>query len=362
MEEEYYHPENIEQPKLRRVEYDGELSQITRIWAVNLALFFATLSFYRFWGRTRIRQYVWSHTSVLGSRLEYTGTGGELLKGFLIILPLYILLSFLNGIFPQAGAGFTIFFILIGFFAIFSGLRYRVTRSLWRGIRGHMDKDGYNAYQNLSLKRHFIDFISLGITIPRSQLLRWQCLVQNVSIGNQRTQFFFDCSGLALSNFLTLVLGFIAALIVNGVAAAFFIGLLSVDTPSDSEGISALFIIATVLSLACGYLAFYAVRQYYLADLARRRFSGILIGRVRFYTFYTRGQFIRFKIINMIIILISLGLGAAFVLHRKAQFFGTYLATAGEFTDEEINNMHDDSNTVAEGFLDSFGFDIGIFS
>ena len=360
--EDYLHPENIEQPVLRRVEYDGELSHITRIWAINLALFFATLSFYRFWGRTRIRQYVWTHTNILGSRLEYTGTGGELLKGFLVVLPLYIVLSFLNGAFPKLGGAFTILFVIIGFFAIFSSMRYRVTRSVWRGIRGFMGKDGYNAYQTLSFKRHVIDFLSLGITIPRSQLLRWQCLVEQISVGRQHVQFFFDSKGLALSNIATLIIGAIAGVVIGSIVSGFFMGLLPTDASNERETLGGLFVIAMTLAFGCGYLAFYAIRQYYVADLVRRRFSGILIGPVRFYTFYTRAQFIRFKLINMIIILGSLGLGGAFILHRKASFFGNYLATSGEFSDEDISNMYDGGNMVAEGFLDSFGFDIGIFS
>ena len=74
-------PKNTEQAAAtteKVISYDGSLSHITKLWLINVTLFFVTLSLYRFWGRTRIRQYVWSHITILGDRLEYTGTGKEL--------------------------------------------------------------------------------------------------------------------------------------------------------------------------------------------------------------------------------------------------------------------------------------------
>ena len=45
-----------------------------------------TLGWSRFWGRTRIRRYLWNHFAILGDRFEYRGRGRELLIGFLLAL------------------------------------------------------------------------------------------------------------------------------------------------------------------------------------------------------------------------------------------------------------------------------------
>jgi uncharacterized membrane protein YjgN (DUF898 family) len=347
------------QPELTRITYDGELSQIARIWLVNLGLFVVTLSLYRFWGRTRIRQYVWAHTSILGSRLEYTGTGKELFKGFCIILPVYIGLSVLSTIFPNANAGFFIGFTMIGLIATYSGLRYRITRTAWRSIAGDMNKLGYNSYQTIGIKRYFIDIISLGITIPRSQIIKWKNLVEHISIGGKKAQYYFDGEGLALSNFVTLLLGVIIAVIFfivgNGMIAKMFNKSTSLSLEVYKHALFA-------LSAFLAFMIYYAIRQYYVAELVRRKFSGIIIGSVRFYTYYTRMQFIDFKVSNMVILLCLFGLGGPFILHRKAQFFAHYMATSGSFDDVELSEMQNTKNVVAEGFLDSFGLDIGIFS
>lgn len=66
--------------------YDGRLGELYVLFIKNLLLTIITLGIYRFWAKTRVRRYLWSHTSLFGDRFEYTGTGKELFLGFLIAL------------------------------------------------------------------------------------------------------------------------------------------------------------------------------------------------------------------------------------------------------------------------------------
>ncbi|MFM7304801.1 MAG: DUF898 family protein, partial [Alphaproteobacteria bacterium] len=67
---------------------------LERLVLRNLGLNLVTLWFYRFWAKTRWRRHIWSNISLLGDPVEYTGTGAEMFKGFLIALavlaPLFI--------------------------------------------------------------------------------------------------------------------------------------------------------------------------------------------------------------------------------------------------------------------------------
>src|SRR5262249_39832474 len=58
---------------------------------LNGVLRILTLGVYHFWGKTEIRQRIWSAVRVDGEPLEYRGTGGELLRGFLIVFFLVLL-------------------------------------------------------------------------------------------------------------------------------------------------------------------------------------------------------------------------------------------------------------------------------
>ena len=58
--------------------YDGKGGEIAKIALTNGLLGLVTLGVYRFWGKTRLRRYLWSHVSLDGDRLEYTGRGIDL--------------------------------------------------------------------------------------------------------------------------------------------------------------------------------------------------------------------------------------------------------------------------------------------
>src|SRR5688572_29525354 len=85
-------PEKPAKIKINRIEYDGRASAIFGIWALNFFMKIITIGIYSFWGKTRIRKYVTSCFSLGGDRFEYTGTGGELFKGFLKALPIILIM------------------------------------------------------------------------------------------------------------------------------------------------------------------------------------------------------------------------------------------------------------------------------
>jgi uncharacterized membrane protein YjgN (DUF898 family) len=116
-----------------------------RLMIRGAALQAITLGIYRFWLFTDMRRFLWANTEVEGESFEYTGTAVELLLGFLmaigILIPIYAmlflaslefgLLSRLSGIFA--------FVVLAGFgqYASYRARRYRLTRTVFRGLRFH---------------------------------------------------------------------------------------------------------------------------------------------------------------------------------------------------------------------------------
>ena len=110
-----------------------------------------TLGFYRFWLATDMRRHLWSNTEVDGDAAEYTGRGKELLIGFLvalaILVPIY-LGYFLIGLEAErlqafASIPLVAFFYLFAQFAIYRARRYRLTRTVWRGVRFWMSGSGW---------------------------------------------------------------------------------------------------------------------------------------------------------------------------------------------------------------------------
>jgi len=116
-----------------------------RLLIRGACLLLVTLGIYRFWLATDVRRFLWSNTEIAGDGLEYIGTAKELLIGFLIaialLVPLNVVLflsAFGRGWLSQmSGLLALIVLALLGQFAVYRARRYRLTRTVYRGIRFH---------------------------------------------------------------------------------------------------------------------------------------------------------------------------------------------------------------------------------
>jgi uncharacterized membrane protein YjgN (DUF898 family) len=149
--------------------FSGDRGAFFRLAARGAALELVTVGFYRFWLVTDIRRHLWSHTTIDGDTAEYTGNGKELLIGFLfalaILVPIY-LVYFLIGIEAERFRAFGSFPLLIAFyafgqFAIYRARRYRLTRTVWRGVRFWMDGSGW-AYAWRAILWGLLVLVTLG--------------------------------------------------------------------------------------------------------------------------------------------------------------------------------------------------------
>src|SRR5262245_35095106 len=83
------------------VVFTGNWKSFAKVALSNLILTLLTLGLFRFWAKARERRYLWAHTRILGSELEWTGNGTELLVGFLIAIPIFLPVAIAAGlVFP----------------------------------------------------------------------------------------------------------------------------------------------------------------------------------------------------------------------------------------------------------------------
>jgi uncharacterized membrane protein YjgN (DUF898 family) len=155
------------------VAFSGSRGEFFDLVKRGAALEFVTLGFYRFWLLTDIRRHLWANTLVDGDAAEYTGRGKELLIGFLvalaILMPIYVgyLLIGLEAEHIQAFASIPLvaFFYIFGQFAIYRARRYRLTRTVWRGVRFWMSGSGWKYALHASLWG-LLSAVTLGLALP----------------------------------------------------------------------------------------------------------------------------------------------------------------------------------------------------
>ena len=138
----------------------------------NLFLSIVTLGIYRAWAKTNTRRYIWGNVSVMGDRGAYVGTGEELFKGWVKLIGLTIAVVLvgrvLTLIFKPAGLLVPIFYVCLFGLATYSGLRYRLSRTLWRQIRFGVDKDEKTTreFMKIYLLGMLFTVLSFGIYYP----------------------------------------------------------------------------------------------------------------------------------------------------------------------------------------------------
>src|SRR5712671_2874637 len=135
-----------------------------------------TLGIYRFWLTTDARRFLWVNTEIAGDSLEYTGTAIELFLGFLIavalLVPFYVLLFFgtleLGLVSQLSSAAAFVFLAVFGQYAYFRARRYRLTRTVFRGLRFHQSGSALS-YALRALVWWIATGITLGLAYPWAQ-------------------------------------------------------------------------------------------------------------------------------------------------------------------------------------------------
>jgi len=139
----------------------------------SAALTVVTLGIYRFWFLTNARCFLWARTRLGADHFEYVGTGKELFLGFLVAMGIIIPAYLLNFLLSIEAAQLTpysdvpVFFAisLLGIFASFRARRYRLTRTVFRGLRFGMGGSSWR-YVLIYFRWGLLTGITLGLAYP----------------------------------------------------------------------------------------------------------------------------------------------------------------------------------------------------
>lgn len=335
----------------RAVEFTGHWKEYLPIAVTNLLLTVVTLGIYRFWAKARERRYLWSRTRLIDDHLEWTGTGGEMFVGFLMAMG--VLIGCMAVIFGGAAllgdwflfVGMIAFYVFLLWaigFAQFRALRYRLSRSWWRGIRGGSDDNGVG-YGWTALGNNFVAGLTLGILTPRAIVENWNDRVRKMSFGPHMLDSDVDTEGLQWRwMMLYLVyIGFFA------LAAA-----MAPDAEAEPSALTLIPVVFLVAGLTLVMTSFWALffrkaaSTFGMGELS----AGFGVSTVDWLKFYA-------KLIGLTII--TLGFGAMLWGFWRWEFVMDRLALYGTVNLDTMTQSTTEAPKDAEGFANAF--DIGAF-
>lgn len=330
----------------------------------NLALAILTLGIYRFWGKTHIRRLLWTHTLIQGERLEYTGTGGELFKGFLLVLvtvfiPLFLLNLGARALVEQeeiraAGAVYSIFAAVALYLpgvAIYRAARYRLSRTRWRGVRFSLEGKGW-AYGVRVMLFLLALGLTLGLSYPVQRVNLWRQMWNRVHFGDKPFHFEGGARSLYPRFLLAWVVGMAFLL---GLPA--FIAITYAPTYEPPGGIPLVDTspeMALLLIPLLFILLLLPLWIFYKAVEMRTLAGSLSFQGIRF-TFDVRSwPLIRLLLGNLLLVLMTLGLGGPFATVRSLQFVCARLRPVGETDFAAIAQGAQPAPASGEGLAEMF--------
>ncbi|MBO9713581.1 YjgN family protein [Sphingomonas sp.] len=385
----------------RAFEFHGHWREFAGIAFTNLLLTIVTLGVYLFWARARERRYLWSQTRFIDDRLEWTGTGLELFLGYVIailviVVPLWALqmtASILITRGEMAGAfalGIILYLLapyLIGL-AVFRGLRYRLSRTFWHGIRGGTDQRGLG-YALANLWRMIVAYFlpgllllvgiynltpqaammgegaswqtgvvfliaafGLSLLVPWSQTSTWNLRWGAMSFG----PYPFGATARYQPLIWRFLLYYLLPIVLLAGLFVFFVTLGA--TGSIDKAVSTIAVAAVVF-----YLVFFVllglVALFYYAAFYREAIRALSLGELEFEFDATTFDWFRLMVVNTALVIFTLGIGAIFLSYRNWRFFIRHLNAYGNVDLLQMTQSETRRPGQGEGLLDAF--DMGAF-
>lgn len=348
----------------------------------NFFLNLITLSFYRFWAKTRVRRHIWSSVLVNGEPVEYTGTGKELFFGFVVILaivflPLALIATGLAAYFGPESAPLVAFQLVIGLalvtlygFAIYRARRYRLSRTVWRGIRGALPGSALS-YSGKYFGSLLLGPMTLGWSTPAMNLILAEHITNDMRFGNVPFSF-SGRSGPLYSRYALCWFGTILAyLVIAGLAVALFysgvfdglqkaIEALGNESAASNSG-EAGAVFGLVAGLIFVYLLYVAMRSTIWSFYTARELN-IFAQYTRFsaatFDFYaTAWSLITLWLGNMALIIFTLGIAQPFVEQRIMRYFVERLSVNGAIDFTSIQQSRAQLDKRGEGLIDALDLD-----
>lgn len=303
------------------VSFHGSWTDFAKIALPNVLLTLVTLGVYRFWATTRERKYLWSQTRFIDEPLEWTGRGIELFIGFVMVffllgLPLVVMQLLINGLVFQGqpmAAGVIVFAIILFVFyltglAYFRALRYRLSRTYWRGIRGGSDDQGFT-YGWSYIWKNAVAAIPLFLLYPWASMSLWNERWSKMSFGPYRFESNADWKALMKRYLLFYLVPF---LIFFGAVA---LGISAASAGGGGDPFTSAGGVAAVIAIIIGILGLYIIMPI-AALLYYSKFMRVAIGALRLgdleFDFTARSpDWILFWLGNLAIFMIAYGFAFA---------------------------------------------------
>lgn len=316
--------ENTNQTQNYRLEFFGKGSEYFAIMIVNWLLTLITLGVYYPWARAKKLRYIYGQTALNNDRFHFAGTGKEMFRGFIKVVLFYIavMICYILLLIIDKSGFIGILFLYLAIlaiipFAIHGSLRYKMSRTSYRGILF-----GYRGDRNELIKNFFkwvfFTIITLGIYGAWMQMHIRKYTHKNIRYGN--VEFSNNADG---GDFFIINLkGYFLTLLTLGIYGFWW----------KSE-----------------------IFAYYIDNMKMTKGEQ----KIKCSSTATGGGFFMLLFVNFLITVFTLGFGKAWADMRTQKFIFDNIKMEGDINIDEIYQTEEEyTNAFGEDAMDFFGIDL----
>ncbi len=347
--------------------FHGEGSKYFVIRLINALIQVVTLNFYYPWAKAAKLDYLYQQTEFAGSRFKFHGSGKEMFIGYLKML--FIVAVIYGGFWWAKGQelivlGFLILYgglILVYPLAIHGTVKYRLSRTSWRGIFF-----GYRGELGELFAKFFIgillSIVTFSIYWSWVQVDLRKYVTQHIRFGDVE----FDFTGKGIDLFLIKLkymafffVGYLICIFLVLILAGIGFGLgtiFNTDMKGGLENLSIGIIIAIVLLYLLiiailGTIALMRQReifQFYADNTfawQNEQWHGVKLNM-------TFGDLFKLSVGNMFLLVFTLGIATPYVEIRNLHFIMPRLQIDGTFDPDSLTQTESD-------YRDATGEDVG---
>lgn len=313
-----------ETPKSYTLSFHGKGSEYFAIMIVNWLFSIITFGLYYPWARAKQLQYIYGNTALDDERFHFAGTGREMFRGFIMVILFYlgILVGYSLITFALRSPGLAILFLYLAIlaiipFALHGSLKYRLSRTSYRGIRFGYRGDRMEL-TTIFIKGLLLTVVTLGIYGAWFFMSIRRYTHEHMRFGE--VEFRNDASG--LDWFLLNLKGYIFSILTLGI-----------------------------------YIFWWQrnIFSFYYDNLKASKGDE----SIEFRSTATAGGFFELIVVNFIIILFTFGLGFPWVVVRTQKFVCDSIQIEGNLNlDTIIQTEEQYKDATGEGAVDFFDIDL----
>ena len=306
-----------------QLKFEGDGGEYFGILIVNWLLTLVTLGIYYPWAKAKKLKYTYGVTSIDDNHFSFHGQGKEMFIGMLKFMSLLVALFLVLMLFILLKlpiVGLIIFYCaLFGIIplAIHGSMRYRMSRTTLRGIRF-----GYRGDRKTlvieCVKMLLLTLVTLGIYGAWMQMKLRKYLIDNVRYGEVEGRY----EGDGFDFFILNLKGYFLTLITLGI-----------------------------------YMFWWQkdIFAYYMDNMSFHKDEQ----EVKITSTVTGGGLFKLQIVNLLLTIVTLGFGYAWVEMRTMKFFTENIQIEGDIDMASITQTEDEyKNAFGEDALDFFDMDL----